>query len=231
MSIDKSRFNKIVGIVIDNLEGGYYHPQMLIDGRVKDSRYKNSGETMYGIDRKAGGSINTTTAGKKFWGVIDSLDAKHKWKWLYKGGEHAGQLKSLAGDVIYPEYERMSNEYLSDKARKIVDSDDRLTFNFAYATWNGEGWFKKFANKINDSVKNGVTNNDTLINIAVRQRIESENSLISQGGNKVNSVIDKLKDLTDSQIETVKRHPFIPVLVLVGLVGIIYIGINHKKLF
>ena len=87
------------------------------------------------------------------------------------------------------------------------------------------------SNKINDSVKNGVTNNDTLINIAVRQRIESENSLISQGGNKVNSVIDKLKDLTDSQIETVKRHPFIPVLVLVGLVGIIYIGINHKKLF
>ena len=45
-------------MIIDKLEGGYYHPDMLEDGRIKDSRYSASGETMMGIDRKAGGKIH-----------------------------------------------------------------------------------------------------------------------------------------------------------------------------
>lgn len=231
MAISQNRFNKIVGVVIDNLEGGYYHPQMLVDGRVKDSRYSKSGETMFGIDRKNGGNVNTNAAGKKFWSLIDSLDAKNKWAWNYKGGSYKNQLADLAGQAIYPEYERMSRTYLSPEARQVVDSDDRLAFNFAYATWNGEGWFKKFATKINDSIKNGITNTDKLVNIAVAQRTDSENSLISQKANKIKSIVEKLKDYTGQQIEEAKRHPLVVGLILLGVAGVIYVGVNHKKFF
>jgi hypothetical protein len=43
-----------MNIIIEKLEGGYYHPDMLTDGRIKDGRYGGSGETMFGIDRKTG---------------------------------------------------------------------------------------------------------------------------------------------------------------------------------
>jgi hypothetical protein len=52
--MDTIKFDKITSLVIDKLEGGYYHPNMLIDGRVKDIRYSGSGETMFGIDRLKG---------------------------------------------------------------------------------------------------------------------------------------------------------------------------------
>ena len=38
-------YNEVVIKVIKYLEGGYYHPDMLKDGRIKDSRYGASGET------------------------------------------------------------------------------------------------------------------------------------------------------------------------------------------
>jgi len=36
--MDKCFYN-LSKVVIDKLEGGYFHPDMLKDGRVKDSRY------------------------------------------------------------------------------------------------------------------------------------------------------------------------------------------------
>lgn len=200
-----------VKVVIDNLEGGYYHPQMLKDGRVKDSRYSNSGETMFGIDRKAGGTINDTPAGKKFWAIIDNANASVNWKWNYKGGALGNELKQLAAEIIYPEYQRMSKKYLSPKTKQLVDSDKRLLFNFIYATWNGEGWFKRFAAPINNAVASGTTNLDELTKIAVSTRTQSRNSLIAQGGRKIEGIIDKLKETTvalvTDPIGTAKKKP------------------------
>jgi len=178
-------FKAVLIQVIDQLEGGYYHPDMLADGRVKDARYGNSGETMFGLDRKAGGNLNTTPAGVKFWAEIDKLNARKNWKWNYKGGDVAPRLKEQLADVMFPHYTDLSNRYLSDKAAQIVESDNRLLFHFIYAAWNGAGWFKKFATKINDAVANGTTNADKLVKIALDSRINSGNSLIAQGGNKI----------------------------------------------
>ena len=36
VTIDVSDWQGIINTIIDNLEGGYYHPDMLQDGRVKD---------------------------------------------------------------------------------------------------------------------------------------------------------------------------------------------------
>lgn len=216
-------FVKVVGFVIDNLEGGYYHPQMLKDGRVKDSRYSTSGETMFGIDRKAGGAINDTVAGKKFWGIIDNAGASQKWKWNYKGGEHAPALKQLAAEIMYPEYQWMANKYLSPATRALVEKDNRLIFNFVYASWNGAGWFKKFAQPINNAVANGVTNLDELTKIAVQARTASANSLISQGGRKIESIIDQLKETTKEFISdplgTAKKKPA-PVIIGISLITV-----------
>jgi len=181
-------FTDITNKIIDNLEGGYYHPLMLADGRVNDKRYASSGETMFGIDRLTGGNINYTTAGINFWNIIDSLNARYTWKWNYKGGNLEKELKNLTAQMIQPVYNTLSNFYLSPKAKKIVESDARLLFHFIYACWNGAGWFKKFADIINLAVQNGITNNDKLWNVAINSRLQSSNSLINQGGEK----IDKL---------------------------------------
>jgi hypothetical protein len=183
-------FGKIVGNVIDNLEGGYYHPDMLKDGRVKDGRYSASGETMMGIDREKGGTINTTPEGIKFWNLIDLANARSEWKWLHRGGQLEPQLRELTGKMIKPLYDKFSTKYLSGPALKIVNSNPKLLFNFAYSVWNGEGWFNKFAEEVNKAVSRGVTDPEELAALAVKNRINSGNSLISQGGQKIAKLLN-----------------------------------------
>lgn len=185
-------FKEIVTKVIDKLEGGYFHPNMLKDGRVKDARYSNSGETMFGIDRLKGGSINSTAAGKRFWLLIDNANAAKNWKWNYKGGELEPELKSLASEMIEPLYNNLSKNYLSKQAIEIVNKNAALLFHFVYATYNGSGWFKKFAQDISNAIASGITDPIQLLKIAINSRTKEglttgskPNSLIAQSGNKI----------------------------------------------
>jgi len=178
--------------VIDKLEGGYYHPNMLLDGRVKDKRYSKSGETMFGIDRLRGGSINSTSAGKRFWMLIDQANASKLWKWNYKGGSLEPELKSLASEMIKPLFNNLSKSYLSNKAIEIVNNSEALLFHFIYATYNGSGWFKKFANDITTAISSGIIDPVQLINVAINSRTKEglkpgdpPNSLIAQSGRKI----------------------------------------------
>ena len=190
-------YNTIVATVIDKLEGGYYHPQMLKDGRIKDSRYGSSGETMMGIDREAGGSINNTPAGKQFWGLIDAQSASTTWEWGYRGGALESQLRDLAGQIIYPTYVSNSKNYLSIQGRQAVESDGRLLFHFVYACWNGPGWFKKWGKDLDKVLATGITDTTQITTEAVRYRVKeglqpgsSPNSLIAQGGRKIAQFLD-----------------------------------------
>lgn len=210
--VNRDLYNKMAGLVIDKLEGGYYHPNMLLDGRVKDQRYKDSGETMMGIDRKAGGAINTTPAGQKFWATIDSANAKNTWKWNYKGGSLEPTLRAQAADVMFPSYDKYASLYLTPEARAIVESDGGLLFHFIYGTWNGPGWFQKFASDINAQVKNGVRDTTKLKAVAIASRTNeglkkgsAPNSLVAQGGNKIAQFI---YDLPSNAIEVVKKNPW-----------------------
>ena len=182
-----ANFDTIVAQVIDKLEGGYYHPDMLKDGRIKDKRYAGSGETMMGIDRVAGGSANDTPAGRKFWSIIDQANARQNWNWLYRGGKLEPQLRTLAGEIIKPLFMQHSSRYLTPEARAIVMNNNKLLFNFIYAAWNGAGWFQRFAKKVNQAVENGVTNADDLFDVAMDARINSGSSLIKQSGKKIQS--------------------------------------------
>ena len=181
--LSSTDFEKEVNKVIDNLEGGYYHPNM------NKSDMGKSGETMMGMDRKYGAGFAQTSAGKEFWKLIDDANAKNNWKWNYMGGPLESRLRKLVVKMIQPEYERLSNSYLSEEAREIVNKSPNLMFHFIYATWNGSGWFQKFAKKINEAVDKGVTKISDLESIAMKSRKESGNSIIASGGQKISKLL------------------------------------------
>jgi hypothetical protein len=209
MAVDKNKFKIVTNLVIDKLEGGYFNPTW---HSVGDSRYGNSGETMFGIDRKAGGALNDTMAGKQFWSIIDKNKNPQVWKWNYKGGALAPQLKDLTSEIMYPQYESLASRYLSPKTKAIVDSDNRLLFHFIYGAWNGAGWFKKFATDMNKAVDSGITNTDKLTQVALDSRTKEglragspPNSLVAQGGNKIATFINTLKDVATKTTEVAKE--------------------------
>lgn len=190
-----SDWSKMVNIIIDNLEGGYYHPDMLADGRIKDSRYGASGETMMGMDRKTGGWETKGPVAAEFWRLIDEAGARTNWKYGYMGGPLEPKLRELVVQIMRPLFEKYLGSYMSPEARAIVMADAGLTFNFAYAVWNGPGWFQRFARVINEKVANGVTDPKELLRIAVDTRKNwsssnaASNSLIAQGGRKIEKIV------------------------------------------
>lgn len=196
ISPQMANYDDVVAAVIDKLEGGYYHPDMLKDGRIKDTRYGASGETMMGIDRVAGGKLNETPAGIEFWKLIDEAGARTNWSWNYKGGELEPKLRELAGQIIKPHFEKLVSTYLTPKSKELVYSDGRLLFHFIYATWNGSGWFQKFATDINDAVASGITDPTQLVQVALNSRTKEglkpgsrPNSLVAQGGEKIAKLV------------------------------------------
>jgi uncharacterized protein (DUF2147 family) len=167
----QSEFNKATKSVIDSLEGAYVNPSQLTNKRERRA-FSKSGETMFGIDRKTGGKLNTSDAGRKFWELIDADKKKNPEKWVryYDGGEIKGQLQDLASQIMEPEFERLFKVHFSPKEQQIIKSDPRLFFHFAYATWNGPGWFRKFANSIKREIRQGNTDTNSLFNIAIDDR-------------------------------------------------------------
>ena len=117
-------FKKVTKKIIEKLEGGYYNPKWHFK-----SRMGRSGETMFGIDRVHGGTLNTGKAGEEFWNLIDK-DKKEKgekvWKHYYRGGSLENELIDLVTEIMKPHYERLSNKYLTPEAKKIVDSSESL---------------------------------------------------------------------------------------------------------
>jgi hypothetical protein len=200
-NVDVKDWQGMVNLVINNLEGGYYHPDMLQDGRVKDSRYGNSGETMFGLDRMAGGTEATGPAGKEFWALIDSQNARTNWKYGYMANDNPGlesKLRVLAGNIMKPLYGEYVHKFLSPEAAQIVNSYAPLAFNFIYGTWNGPGWFQKFAKVINDAVAGGNTDPKSLLQISLERRSGSGNSLIAQGGPKVANISNNIAASTST---------------------------------
>ena len=186
-------------LLVNNIEGGYYHPDMLKDGRVKDKRYKNSGETMFGIDRKAGAGYRAgnPAAWDSFWGKIDAAGARSKWKWNYFGGNLEYELKKLSLDIIMPWFQSFSKKYLTPQAIDVIIRDKRLIFHFLYGTWNGPWWFGEFARKMNERVKNGETDTEKLAQLAIADRKAAKDTLISNKAELIGRLMGKLVPWSD----------------------------------
>jgi hypothetical protein len=162
----------MVYVIINNIEGGYYHPKMKEKNPEKFRLFSSSTETMFGMDRYSG-DWEKTSAGKQFFSILDSEGASDKWSYNYKLEDNptlAKKLKDLSADMINERFEDFKNRYFSKEALPIVESDAGLTFNFLYATYNGPLWFQKFANEINEEVSNGNTDPKSLLKVAIDTR-------------------------------------------------------------
>jgi hypothetical protein len=85
-----TRDSFIVQAIVDYLEGGYYHPTHAYDSKTKQlkssfSMYKNSGETLYGLDRYAGNNEGIrqgpkNQSGVDFWSAVDDISGFGSYK-------------------------------------------------------------------------------------------------------------------------------------------------------
>jgi hypothetical protein len=167
--------------IIDNFEGGYWNKDRTKPDSEKclnhpyDPMYDNSGETMFGIDRRAGDWDNDS-AGREFFGLIDDekesagsmVEFCSTWVYNYRGGSLKEELKLRASALMKSSYDKNSR-YFTSEAKELVESDKRLLFHFAYACWNGSGFFQDFATDINNAVRDGKIG-DELVDVAVESR-------------------------------------------------------------
>ena len=198
--------------IIDNFEGGYWNgpteknKKTSVKGVCSGHPLRDmsiSTETMFGIDRINGGWDNDPK-GREYFKLIDDEKDSYKsmdefcktWKWLYRGGALESELKSKAGDLMFISYNR-NKKYLSAEALEEVESNKRLLFHFAYACWNGSGYFQDFAEDINQAVDDGLIG-DELVDVA----IESRNREFGSGAlaNNNQKVVDIIKN--DSSLES-----------------------------
>lgn len=200
----KEQALQLAVIIINELEGGYYHPDM--KAKLKGgSNMGDSGETMYGLDRQKG-NIENSDAGKKFFALVDKYYSTHHADTGYyndkANGQHADipasvgtQLKQLAAEVIYNRFNNYAAA-LDKAAKEKVLSDPALLIQFFYAVYNGQGNFNKFATVMNDAYSKGTTDAKKLYQLLQRKRRtlgsgDNGNKLFRKGADKLDNIIKK----------------------------------------
>lgn len=201
------RFDDYADWLIDNIEGGYYHPNMKKANPEKFKAMGSSGETMFGMDRVAGKGLFTSGVGKDFWDLIDKLEASSKWEWGYKCDKGTDALfgpilRHYAAEIMYNQYTKLSSSYLKGYT-DIISKDPCLEIHLFYACWNGSGWFQHFAQDLKNEIdrQNGLIAKGKQAEIdfnllrvcALNSRVNNYkgNSLISKGGSKIQSIWKK----------------------------------------
>lgn len=202
LSVTLEQFYKMTIIVIDNFEGGYYHPDMSKKWKASDQALlKDSGETMFGLDRMAGVQLNKYPEWRMFWDLVD-LDKNNNplsWGYQYRGGKSEIRLKELASKIMYQWFSYLAGKYILIGSMDEIANDDRLIIHFSYASWNGEGWFQKYAKALNEAIIKFPSNKDAIFNEAIKARTMATNKMglpnraIRQQGGHMMSLYKKLK--------------------------------------
>ena len=184
-----ANFKEITQKVIANFEGGYWNP--ICHGRKGMGK---STETMFGLDRY-NGNIESTDKGKQFFKIIDdekrALGAKStgegknmswtnmdgfckKWTYNYKGDSKTKQpLMDLATSIMEDRFNSYMSSFVKDpKIKEKIMNNKNLLTHMSYATWNGIGFFKKFAQKLESSIKQGLKDKE-LVDVAIQSRAQT----------------------------------------------------------
>jgi hypothetical protein len=163
--------------MVSYIEGGYYYPGHAYSKFSEKDRglYGSSGETLWGIDRHAGQTENTSE-GKLFWAEVDKLSgygsttgktgyarktATRDWNsssyptkpggWSYNYSPKPG---SAGYDIMYNSFVKYASSHLetylnsyfkSHPVKSLILSDSRMKFLWFRSTWNGVGWFSWYA--------------------------------------------------------------------------------------
>ena len=189
----------LINEIINRIEGGYYHPDMKAKLRGGENML-SSGETMFGIDRKNGGNINTSAEGVAFWNLIDAnYSDKHGNTAYYNDMADGKKIPANVGKQLRQYVEQIimnlfnnNVRFLSDGAKKIVLSSPELLLQFLYACWNGSGNFQKFANIVNAAYQNGERNAKQLYNL-VQEARRSRGGLWKKGADKLDVIVANLR--------------------------------------
>ena len=191
-----STADEVIKAVIDYFEGGYYHPTHAYKDGVLRPGYeigKNSGETLWGIDRAAGGqerSNNATikSAGINFWGEIDKISGfggykavntntktgkwdinkyppiKSAWKHYYNPGSNNKVLVDNLNIIITTAFNDVMENFNNYKELKnLLLSDGRALLMWYRATWNGPGHAQNYANNLKRVWNDGERNIEKLM--------------------------------------------------------------------
>jgi hypothetical protein len=181
--------------IIDNIEGGYANEVHFADAasKAKEADMKqaflNSGETMFGIDRKNGPTMT------EFWELVDENSGwaeesadKEKWSHGYMGGDIEDELREYVYEWAIPTFEDFKNKKLDSEAKKLVEEDERISIHLLYAVWNGIVFFNHFANVINSAVSEGITDRDELWKVALDSRKNHSNGAVRNSAPKIEKI-------------------------------------------
>lgn len=196
LSLSEKQFVSMTNIVIDNFEGGYYHPNMKRGFNTRSQKMLgDSGETLFGLDRKHGSQLAKYPEWKEFWNIVDKdkVNNKHLWRYNYRAGKLELILKELAAKIMYKWFNYLAGKYILISSMDEIANDDRLIIHFSYASWNGEGWFKRYATALNNAIQKYEGNKDLIFKEAIKARTESSNAVIRQQGANMMALFKKLK--------------------------------------
>lgn len=190
----------LITYIINNIEGGYYHPDMKDKLRGGEA-LGISGETMYGLDRKngAGSAVTNSDAGQNFWRLIDANYGTHHADTTYYGDMADGrrvpavvgsQLKAYTQTIIKTMFDDYAGRYLSPGAKAVIMSNPQLQLQFLYAVWNGPGHFQTFANLVNAAYANGTRAAGALYQLVSDAR-RKKGGLFAIGADKLDAICNK----------------------------------------
>lgn len=187
LTVTEDQWVETTQLVIDGVEGGYYHPRMKAGfNAVSQKKLGDSGETMFGLDRKHGAALSKYPEWKQFWDLVDSAQATTgKWKYNSRGGVYEQQLKTLAAKIMYKWFQYLAGKYILISSMDEIANDRRLLFHFSYASWNGEKWFKVFASALNKAIQQFEGNKEAIYNESIKARTKSSNMVIAQQGSNM----------------------------------------------
>ena len=181
LTVTESQWIDTTQLVIDGVEGGDYHPSMKANFNARSQKaLGDSGETLFGLDRKHGAQLSKYPEWKQFWDLVDQN--RGSWKYNSRGGDKEQELKTLAAKIMYKWFQYLAGRHILISSMDEIANDRRLLFHFSYASWNGEGWFKKYAAALNNAIKAHEGNKEAIYKMAIKARTESSNAVIRQQG-------------------------------------------------
>lgn len=181
MNLDSTTARQFTDIVIDNFEGGYYHPNLkaYLKGGEKMGI---SGETMYGVDFEHGGSLGQSQFAQEVHNffapyvaqVTDNASAVRIYNDKANGKkvapkEYGERWRPMVAQMMLNLFKQYFS-YLSPGAQQMVLNDNALMLQFWYAVWNGETRFKKFADIMNAAYNGGERNPQTINILILNER-------------------------------------------------------------
>jgi len=194
LTVTEEQWVDTTQLVIDGVEGGYYHPSMKSGFNARSQKaLGDSGETLFGVDRKHGAQLAKYPEWKQFWDLADKAKKERPYEWKYnmRGGFYEKQLKTLAAKLMYKWFQYLAGKYILISSMDEIANDKRLLFHFSYSAWNGERWFKVFAIALNTAIQKYDGNKEKIYQEAVKARTQSSNKVIAQQGANMLSLFKK----------------------------------------